>query len=274
MQMNPGQFGVQLKGFFLELLTVMTPEDIPEHGPDSFSFAAHNRDYLAEGEGFSMLVLESVDARVDQQRFAASGLKTYRPFDFARKAKLPSGDEVTVGFSMAFATDPLAPQNAFFTCQQHAPQHFWKPEYQQHANTAHTIMEVCMVSPDPSAHAQFLQTFTGAAAVAEADGLTLDTPRGRIAVLRPNRFEKIYRAQAPDLTHGARLAGYCIGVTVLSIIDESFRGLDELRPAFYGLVLMVTMLFLPDGLVSLPAKIMQGVNWLRSREAGGLTKRE
>ena len=69
-------------------------------------------------------------------------------------------------------------------------------------------------------------------------------------------------------------AGPIIGVTVLSIADESFRGFKELRPAIYGLTLIVTMIFLPDGLVSLPAKIMQWVNRLRGREAGSVTKRE
>ncbi|MBT5037710.1 MAG: hypothetical protein HOM52_04290, partial [Rhodospirillaceae bacterium] len=46
------------------------------------------------------------------------------------------------------------------------------------------------------------------------------------------------------------------------------------RPAFYGLILIVTMLFLPDGLVSLPDKVMQGVNWLRKREDGDAPNRE
>ncbi len=69
-------------------------------------------------------------------------------------------------------------------------------------------------------------------------------------------------------------AGPIIGVTVLSIADESFRGFQELRPAVYGLTLIVTMLFLPDGLVSLPSKIMGWVNRLRNREASGVPKRE
>jgi branched-chain amino acid transport system permease protein len=69
-------------------------------------------------------------------------------------------------------------------------------------------------------------------------------------------------------------AGPILGVVVLSVIDESFRGLDELRPAFYGLILIVTMLFLPDGLVSLPTKVTQWVNWLRKRDAGDIPKRE
>jgi branched-chain amino acid transport system permease protein len=69
-------------------------------------------------------------------------------------------------------------------------------------------------------------------------------------------------------------AGPILGVVVLSIIDESIRDLDELRPAFYGLILIVTMLFLPDGLVSLPSKVKQGMNWLRNHGADDVPKRE
>ena len=69
-------------------------------------------------------------------------------------------------------------------------------------------------------------------------------------------------------------AGPIIGVTVLSIIDESLRGLDELRPGFYGLVLIATILFLPEGLVSLPRKALQWASWLRNRSVAGLAKRE
>ena len=47
-------------------------------------------------------------------------------------------------------------------------------------------------------------------------------------------------------------AGPIVGVTVLSIIDESLRGLDELRPGFYGLVLIATILFLPEGRSACP----------------------
>ena len=69
-------------------------------------------------------------------------------------------------------------------------------------------------------------------------------------------------------------AGPIVGVTVLSIIDESLRGLDELRPGFYGLVLIATILFLPEGLVSLPRKLLQWAALLRNRGAGVFVKRE
>ena len=44
-----GNSNIQLQGCFLEVLTVMAPEDIPAHGMTSFSFAAHNRDFLENG---------------------------------------------------------------------------------------------------------------------------------------------------------------------------------------------------------------------------------
>ena len=50
--------------------------------------------------------------------------------------------------------------------------------------------------------------------------------------------------------------GPIIGVVVLSVLDESIRGLDEIRPALYGAILIFSILFLPKGLESIPHKIM------------------
>jgi D-serine deaminase-like pyridoxal phosphate-dependent protein len=52
------------------------------------------------------------------------------------------GSQVTVAFSLAFAADPRMPQAAFFCCQQHAPQYFWRTAYQSHANGADKLLEV------------------------------------------------------------------------------------------------------------------------------------
>lgn len=53
----------------------------------------------------------------------------------------------------------------------------------------------------------------------------------------------------------ATFTGPIIGVTVLSILDESFRAFAEFRPAIYGIILILTMMFLPTGLESLPGKL-------------------
>src|SRR5689334_22185913 len=62
-----GNSVVQLHGTYLELLSITVPKDVTEHSPGNFSFSAFNRDYLARNEGFSMMVLDTPDARADIQ---------------------------------------------------------------------------------------------------------------------------------------------------------------------------------------------------------------
>ncbi len=53
----------------------------------------------------------------------------------------------------------------------------------------------------------------------------------------------------------ATFAGPIIGVVLLTIFDESIRSFEVIRPAIYGSVLILSILFLPTGLESVPAKI-------------------
>lgn len=212
---------IQLEGCFLELLSVFEPENIPEPTEGYFSFAAFNRDFLAQREGLSMLVLDSLDARADVAAFRAAGLQTYEPFDFSRKAKLPGGQEVTVGFSLAFATHPALPDMAFFTCQQHASEHFWKAQYQRHANRALTVLEVCLVAEKPEDHAGFLSAFAGFPAEAAEEGITVRTARGNITCLTPRSFEKSFLQMAPEAVRGPHFAGFTIGVRRMARLEES-----------------------------------------------------
>lgn len=212
---------IQLEGCFLELLSVFEPGNIPQPAAGQFSFAAFNRDFLAMREGMSMLVLDSTDARADVAAFRAAGLTTYEPFDFSRKARLPDGQDVTVGFSLAFATDPAMPDIAFFTCQQHAPEHFWKADYQRHANRALTILDVSLVAERPADHATFLSAFAGFPATASDDGITVRTARGNISCIMPRAFEKHYFRAAPDVRGGPCFGGFTIGVRRIARLAES-----------------------------------------------------
>ena len=49
--------------------------------------------------------------------------------------------------------------------------------------------------------------------------------------------------------------GPIIGVVVLTIFDESIRSFEEVRPAIYGVMLILSILFLPLGLESVPGKL-------------------
>ena len=51
--------------------------------------------------------------------------------------------------------------------------------------------------------------------------------------------------------------GAILGAVVLSVIDEMLRGVEQLRPAIYGALLIVFILYLPGGLESIPGKIRQ-----------------
>jgi branched-chain amino acid transport system permease protein len=49
--------------------------------------------------------------------------------------------------------------------------------------------------------------------------------------------------------------GPIIGVVALTIFDEAIRSAEVIRPAIYGGMLILSILFLPLGLESIPAKL-------------------
>ncbi|MEM6499048.1 MAG: VOC family protein, partial [Pseudomonadota bacterium] len=148
---------IQLDRFFVEVLEVASPEKLIPPSPRNFSFGSYLADYLKRREGIAMTVFESQDATEDRDQFAERGLPDLEPFYFERQQTLPDGEQKTVAFSLAFAPPEASPDAVFFTCQQHAPQLFWKPQYQTHANTAYAVDEVTMVAADPAAYAPVLE---------------------------------------------------------------------------------------------------------------------
>ena len=136
---------VQMPGFFIELLTVAEPEKL---GSDGFSalFGTFHRLFLKDQEGLSMLILETGDAAADAARFRSASIGVSDAMRFEREGKRPDGTTVKVGFSLAFARDAKAPATGFAACQQHFPENFWNPAFQQHPNTASGIEAVVLVT--------------------------------------------------------------------------------------------------------------------------------
>jgi branched-chain amino acid transport system permease protein len=64
----------------------------------------------------------------------------------------------------------------------------------------------------------------------------------------------------------ATFSGPIIGVTVLSLVNEWFRTFEIWRPLVYGCLLIASILYLPDGLESLPAKIRGSISRWRGEE--------
>jgi catechol 2,3-dioxygenase-like lactoylglutathione lyase family enzyme len=152
---------VQFPTAFLELITVGEGAEIAPQAAGSFSFGAFLKDYLAYREGLAMLVLDSEDAEADAALFAQKGIGSFEPFHFERTGRRPDGSETKVAFTLAFAADGGAPRAGFFVCQQHYPENFWNPAFQQHDNKATGIASVALSAPDPERHAGFLAAFAG-----------------------------------------------------------------------------------------------------------------
>jgi Glyoxalase-like domain len=222
---------------FIELLAVTDAAAVPPAAPDHFSFAAHNRDFLARGEGMSMLAMHSDDAHADAARFEANHIGAYAPFDFGRDAVLPGGGTARVAFSLAFATDAAMPGIAFFTCQQrHPPELFWKPEYQRHPNGALRVIEVVMSAPEPAAHRGFLERLAESTAELGLGRLTVGDNGDRITVLGPSEMAR--RLPGSAVAPSPR---FCAARLAVTDLDATKRALKEHGVAFEvsGAVLLV-----------------------------------
>ena len=213
---------VQFPRNFIELVGVVDPGALVPMSDEHFSFSAHNDRFLRRREGMSMLVLSSEDARADAAEWRERGLHVYEPVHWSRKATLPDGNELTVAFTLAFVTNPSMPEIAFFACQQHNPEAFWKPEYQQHENGATAISGVTLVADRPGEHAAFFSRLLGGARIEEeTDALSIHTGRGVIHVQSPRCFAAHYSSVRPrDDAQGTVLMAASVDVADLDRLAD------------------------------------------------------
>ncbi|WP_024279176.1 VOC family protein [Xanthobacter sp. 126] len=237
---------IQTPGFFIELLQIAEPDKIPAAQGEAFSFGAFNQDFLARiGEGLSMLVLEGSDAGHEKAAFDADGFGGFDIFDFARKARRPDGQEVDVGFRLAFARDPASPDFGAFACTQLNPENFWSPDLQRHSNQVTSVAGVVLVADAPAEHQAFLETFSGCSVQRALDAwYVAQTPRGSIDVMSREMFTERYGVPAPG-GPGLRLAA----------IRFSTPGAPELRRSLAARRMVEEAI---DGIVVVPPRAALG----------------
>jgi len=216
-----GNSVIQLHGTYLEPLAITAPQVVAGHRLGHFSFGAFNRNYLKRHEGFSMLVLDTEDARADITAWRAAGLQTYAPIDFSRAAKMVDGQEITLSFSLAFVSHPAAPWLGLFACQHHTPAYFAQPRYLQHANGATAIQDVWIVGETAPDLAGFMQAVTGAKAISEDPSVTvLQTRIGAIVLARPVAFASAFGLTAPHQDDGPHLAALTVACQTMGQLAD------------------------------------------------------
>jgi catechol 2,3-dioxygenase-like lactoylglutathione lyase family enzyme len=204
---------VQFPGSFLELITVGDASLIPPHASGFFSFGAFVADSLKRREGLAMVVLESQDSKVEALAFSRAGIGDFAPFFFERQGVRPDGSPMRVAFTLAFAQDALAPECAFFVCQQHEPQNFWNAALQLHENDATGLAGALMLAENPTDHHIFLEAFTGQRGPRSSSlGLSFSLPRGRLDVLTPQACAALIGDPSLAALREPRFTGFCVTV--------------------------------------------------------------
>ena len=212
---------VQFPGFFMELLTVAEPDKLTGEGFPAL-FGDFNRQFLTRHEGLSFMMLESSDVPADAAQFRGAGFARSDALTFERAGKGPDGSTVTVGFSLAFACDPRAPEIGFAVCQQHSPQLFWNPALQQHANGASGVAGAVLVAENPTDHHIFLTAFSGVRELHAGSGLlTAPTARGDIRIMDRAAFQTRFGVEPPDTSSGARLAAVRFTVRERTVLHDT-----------------------------------------------------
>lgn len=211
---------VQLRGFYVEILTVAEPDKLGSDGL-GLHFGRFNQDAIARGDGFSMLLRQSADIEADAAAFAQSGIGSSAPLSFSRTATLADGSAATLGFSLAFARAPSSPRAGFAACQESNPAMFWNEAFQRHENGVTELAGVVLTADDPAGFVGFVKAFTGVREVrATAAGIAASTPRGGIDILSEIGFSDTFGVKAAPSGQGLRLAGLRMVVHDLAVLER------------------------------------------------------
>lgn len=185
----------------------------------------------SRGEGMALAALKSVDAGADRSQFEKAGFATGDVLTFRRMAAMPDGGEAEVGFRLAFAADPAAPQAGFFVCQHLAAETMWRAARTDHPNGARGLARVAMVAKSPADFHIYISAVTGQREL-RVTSFQVEAQLGTamLSIFTPAGFRAHYGLGAPDPGKGLLFAGFEVAVTDLAAA-ERFAGRAAVRMA-------------------------------------------
>ena len=170
-------------------------------------------------EGFSHLVVKSLDVRADHAEFSKSGISGGEIVDFGRKFTKPDGTEAEVAFSLAFATEQNSPDATFFACQVVKSVPGGRGALVQHVNGAIKTKRVLISAHEPKSFVTFLEQFFGCHAANTNGGITLKLPGGDVDVLESAACQQDYGSiYKPD--RGMHLSALVLQVADLKLTRD------------------------------------------------------
>lgn len=159
--MGTGNYTMMLGDDYLELLGVLTPTE--RNAP--------TRALLEKREGIERAAFTAVDAAAGTNELQARGIAATGPIGFSRPVEMPDGTKTEARFdTFIWPVDERPAGMRIFACQHYTRDAVWIPHLQKHANTAHKIMRVELLSDDPKAAADHMTRLIDVPSTREADG--------------------------------------------------------------------------------------------------------
>ena len=218
--MGTANYTLMLGEDYLELLGVVAPTE--RNAP--------TRALLEKHEGIERAAFTTLDAAQGVAALRARGLaNSIGPTDFSRPVDLADGTKTEARFStFQWPLDERPGGLRIFACQHFTREAVWLPELTTHANGAHRIDHVEMLSADPNAAAQHMSRLIDMPVGADPDGAPrVETGAGRGA------FVFVDRARLEARHPGVALDGLPNeGAVVLSLRIEDA---DKTAAALQGI---------------------------------------
>lgn len=146
---------------YFELLGVVTP--VPGN--------LHQREAITrEGAGLRAIANRIEDAHAARAALAGLGIQTDPVGEFSRPLPLPDGATGTAAFATTAFAQGEAPRGYIFMCQHKTRDMVWRPELQDHANTAQALAGITAVTDAPEAEAQAFARLYEKGAIAPVNG--------------------------------------------------------------------------------------------------------
>ena len=155
-----------------------------------------------------MLVLEGKGAAADAAAFRGAGIGDFEVVQLrARRPSVRTGRRSRSRSRSRSQRDAKAPDIGYFTCQQHHPENFWNPAFQQHANgaTEHRRRRHGRRKSGTD-HRHFRQRVCRRERLSTsgANGIAVETPRGDIQVHGSCRLPRCISAPSRRTCRAAR----------------------------------------------------------------------
>jgi catechol 2,3-dioxygenase-like lactoylglutathione lyase family enzyme len=165
---------------YLELMGIVAPTE--RNAP--------TRALLEKREGIERAAFTTTDAAAGVAALRARGLQeAIGPTDFSRPVELADGTKTEAKFAtFQWPLDERPGGLRIFACQHFTRAAVWLPELQRHANGAHRIDHVEMLSTDPATAAAHMSRLIDMPVETEDDGAKrVETGAGRGAFVFVNR---------------------------------------------------------------------------------------